>query len=146
MAKGSLLLVALVALIVGALIGWLAKPKPEPEKQLLGGDLIKVDKNGKVNKEKVELNKDEKEVAFWVADERTKNLFIEFEKNEPFEGMTQTPDGKRWRVHCEDWDCFSGDIRQDAEGHGKKYKYWQVLENKDGSDKKEVDAWIVIKP
>ncbi len=92
------------------------------------------------------MNKDEKEVAFWVADERTKNLFIEFEKNEPFEGMTQTPDGKRWRVHCEDWTCFSGDIQPKAEGHGKKYKYWQVLENKDGSDKKEVDAWIVIKP
>ncbi len=146
MNKGSLLLVSLVSLIVGGLIGFLVRPKPEPAKPMAGGHIIRVDKNGKVNKETVDLDKNENEVAFWIEDDHEKNLFIEFKNNEPFEGMTQTPDGKRWRVVCANYTCFSGDIRKDAEGGGKKYEYWQIVENKDGSDRKEVDAWIAIKP
>jgi hypothetical protein len=148
MAKGTLLFVALVALIVGALIGLLLRPKPEPVKQKAGGHIIRVDKDGKVNKEEVELNRDDHDVAFWVEDDRSKNLFIEFKTDQPFEGMTETdtPDGKRWLVHCVDYTCFSGEIRNDAEGGGKKYQYWQRVKNKDGSGGTEVDGWIVIRP
>ena len=146
MTRGTLLFVALVALVVGTLIGWLLRSKPEPPKPMAGGHIIKVDREARVNKEQVELNKDEKDVAFWVEDDHDKNLYIEFNENAPFEGMTPTPDGRRWRVLCSGFTCFSGEIRKDAEGRGKRYKYWQVVENKDGSEKKEVDAWIVIKP
>ena len=147
MAKGSLLLVALVALIVGGLIGWLlGKPKPEPAKPMAGGHIIDVDKNAKVNKEEVDLDKNKKEVAVWIEEDEDKNLYIEFSKNEPFEKMTPTPDGKRWRVRCTDFTCYSGKIQANAEGGGKKYKYWQVVENKDGTGKIEVDGWIVIRP
>jgi hypothetical protein len=146
MTKGSLLLVAVVALLVGGLIGFLVRPKPEPAKPMAGGHIIRVDKDGKVNKEVVELNKDDNEVAFWVEDDRQKNLVIEFNDNQPFEGMTQTEDGKRWRVQCMDYTCFSGDIRKDAEGGGKRYQYWQVVKEKNGSGSKTVDGWIVIRP
>ena len=145
MTKGTVLFVALVALIVGALIGWLVRPRPEPTKQLAGGHIIDVDKHAQVNKKEVGLDKTKHEVAVWIEEDEDKNLYIEFEKNEPFEKMKPTPDGKRWRVRCNGFQCYSGKI-QDNAGGGKKYKYWQVVENPDGTDRVEVDAWIVIRP
>jgi hypothetical protein len=145
MAKGPNLFVALVTLIVGALIGWFLASKPQPMKQKAGGHIIRVDKDGKPNKEEVELNKDDHDVAFWIEDEHDKNLYIEFKDNAPFDGMTQTPDG-RWRVHCVDYTCFSGEIQQGAQGGGTKYRYWKVVKPKDGSPGKEDNGWIVIRP
>ena len=146
MAKGSNLFVALATLIVGALIGWFFASKPQPTGEKAGGHIIRVDKDGKPNKEEVELNKEEHDVAFWVEDDTSKNLYIEFKENQPFEGMTQTEDGKRWRVHCLDYTCFSGEIRNDAEGGGRRYQYWKVVKPKDGSPGKEDNGWIVIRP
>ena len=109
-----------------------------------GDAVIKVKKDGHVNKEKVKLDKRCKDVAFWVAEESDKGLLIEFDVR-IFEGMTQ--EGNRWRVHCEGRACFSGDIREDTEGNDKEYKYYQILVNpQDSADKKEVDGWIVIRP
>ena len=52
MTKGTLAFVALVALIVGVLIGWLLwKPKGGSRNLLAGGHIIDVDKHGQVNKE-----------------------------------------------------------------------------------------------
>ena len=148
MAKGPNLVVALVTLIGGVLIGWflLPRPGPGPANQKAGGHIIRVNKDGVPNKEEVELNKDDHDVGFWIEDEHDKDLYIEFKENQPFEGMTQTPDGKRWRVHCLDYTCFSGEIQPGAEGGGAKYQYWKVVKPKDGSPGKEDKGWIVIRP
>ena len=82
-----------------------------------GDAIIKVNKEAKVNKEKVKLDKRCKDVAFWVADaeEPDKNLFIEFDTNQPFEGMTQH--GNRWRVRCENADLL---LRTHPRGRGRR--------------------------
>jgi hypothetical protein len=145
MANGSLIFIALIALLVGALIGWLIRSAREREKRsFLGDAVVRVDRNGNVDQPEVTLDRTKGEIVFWVCEDRTKNLFIEFEKNSPFEGMV--PNGKRWRVHCDKWTCFSRDIHSSAEGGGKRYKYWQVVESPGGTDKKEVDGWIRIQP
>ena len=146
MAKGSTLFVALVTLVAGGLIGWLLARKPGPAKQKAGGHIIRVDKDAKPNKEEVELNRDDHDVAFWLEDDHNMDLSIEFMENQPFEGMTQTPDGKYWRVHCLDYTCFSGEIKSDAPGGGAKYKYRKVVKPKNGSPGKEDNGWIVIRP
>jgi hypothetical protein len=124
--------------------------KAPPDCPTPGSVVIRVDQNANVDKGEVTLDKRCFDVAFWVADDKGKNLFIEFDKNgpdpEPFAEMKETPDGKRWRVHCQGKTCSSGEISQ-AAGGGKRYKYYQRLENpQNPDDKKEVDGWIVIKP
>jgi len=144
MANGSSRLIALIALLVGALIGCKSASGPEQPPPCSGDAVIRVGLKGQLNRPDVTLDRTKHEVAFWVSEDRTKNLFIEFEENGPFEGMVKPQDSKRWRVHCDGWTCFSGDISKEAQGGGKPYKYWQVLEGKDG--RIEVDGRIIIKP
>ena len=107
--------------------------------------VITVDSTGHAQPDTVDLDKTCHQVAFWVGEDRTKKLFIEFEEEGPFKDMKKK--GNRWRVECQDWTCFSRHIKTNASGGGKKYKYWQVLENPDGTPAvPPVDAWIVIKP
>ena len=139
--------IALIALLVGALIGWLVKPAPglEQPPPCSGDAVIRVGLDGNVNRPTVTLDKEKHEVAFWVSADRTNKLLIEFEQNAPFEGMEKETNG-RWKVHCESRTCFSGDISKEAQGEYESYKYWQVLENKDGKRIIEVDGHIIIKP
>ena len=136
--------IALIALLVGALIGCksasgLEQPPPCP-----GDAVIRVGPKGQLDRPVVTLDSTKHEVAFWVSEDRTKNLFIEFQGDGPFEGMVQVqaPKSPRWRVQCKNWTCFSGDIKKEATGD---YEYWQILVDKDGKEKK-VDGHIIIKP
>ena len=108
---------------------------------------IDVDADGNVNPEWVILNKENDDVAVWICDDRDSNLFIEFKsKDQPFELTTKTGRKGRWRVLCQERMCFSRNIHARATGGGKEYKYWQVLEDKDGNLLKEVDGRIIIRP
>jgi hypothetical protein len=77
-------------------------------------------------------------------------LIIEFDKaslngKDPFEKMTDSPDGKYRRVYCKDDACRSGNINPALDkdlGFLKclRFKYYQQI----GEDR--ADGWIIIKP
>ena len=77
--------------------------------------------------------------VFWVAESSQKNVKVEF-KDEVFNGMTQDPTNHRWIPECKGRNCSSGTVKA---GKGR-YKYWQVLEDPDGKNRKEKDGWIII--
>ena len=88
----------------------------------------------------VEISKKDEDVLFWVSKSKGRVLYIEFEE-ELFEGMK--PVNGRFRVECKGRICQSGEIKPGAP-ENKEHKYWQILENPDGSSRDKVDGRIII--
>lgn len=133
---------AVLALVVGFGIGFVVL---KTERAQLGagnqsvhvfedpkdGDLPHVDPNEAT----IGLN----DFVMWVSDNAKKDVMVEFEK-EVFHGMTQVKNGRWQPKNCKGRNCGSGAVKA---GPGK-YKYWQILEDPGGANRKEKDGWIII--
>jgi hypothetical protein len=77
----------------------------------------------------------------WLASSPKKHTRIEFEE-ELFDNMKHLPNG-RYLPACKKRQCDSGTVKSNYVPM-KKYKYWQVLRDPDGTKEKSKDGWIII--
>ena len=107
--------IALFSLLV--LLGFIAigcQKHLVPEGPNCPGDaVIKVKKDGHVNKEKVKLDKRCKDVAFWVAEESMRKACSSSSVcPDLFEGMTRDRKAIAGAFTAKDWACFSGETHR----------------------------------
>ncbi|MDQ6892464.1 MAG: hypothetical protein M3167_07265 [Acidobacteriota bacterium] len=132
-------ILAVVGLIVGFSIGWLAsKPKPVNHADLQTVSVFgSPGEDDDPDVDPKELSVGKTDVVVWLARSRRKHARIEFTE-EVFEDMKH--EGPVWVPLCSGRTCTSGAVKA---GKGK-YKYTQILHNPDSSGRKSKDGWIII--
>ena len=151
MANGSRPFPLLIALVVGAAVGWFVGHSPTPPQQppqsVPGNHLMKVGPEAAMVGAAIQKD----HAVFWQIRGPAKKLQIHFRVEDfppeakglsPFEGGL-TPDGKEQLIECEGRGvCKSGAVNPKLipvpEG-GLYYKYWQTLDNR-----VPADAGIII--
>jgi hypothetical protein len=137
----SRILSLLVPLLAGALVACASRPHPPFDADGTNAILVGPGPND-LSIPNAYLWEPAGDVAVWVSRDRTKLLYIDFEK-EIFEGMDRQENGL-YRVKCQTSRCDSGAIKRGTE-HNIKYKYTQTLVDSSGELEK-ADGMIIIKP
>jgi hypothetical protein len=154
MANGTRPFPLLIALVVGAAVGWFvghSTPAPKPPEPVHGNHLMKVGPAAAMVGAAIQKD----HMVFWQIRGPAKKLQIHFRVEgfppeakgvPPFEGGL-TPDGKEQLIECEGTGvCKSGAVNSKLipvpEG-GLYYKYLQTLIGPDGKEDTQ-DAGIII--
>ncbi len=143
--KRSLIAVALISAIVGAILALTLRPvpRPHPPFEADGTNAILVGPKAKnLSIPTDHLDAAQGDVAVWVSANPKATLYIDFHE-EIFDGMTKLPGGL-YRVQCSGNRCDSGPIKSGVPHDPKGYKYDQTITDASGTDHE--DGRIIIKP
>jgi hypothetical protein len=138
-------LIAVLALVVGVVLGLLLRPRPAPVQQVSGDPLVRVNPDGSVNLPQIQISRQNTVGWASIGGESLQIIFPKsgFPKGidePPFAGMTRQ--GDDFLVRCGSGFCFSGIVNDKLPPPPQKlyYKYDQVV------GEKRVDGMIIITP
>lgn len=157
MANGTRPFPLLIALVVGAAVGWFIGHRPPPptlDCPEAKHHLIEVGPTAaEVSEPRAAISRSKNHKVFWISKDDKKDLTITFKpENFPSEANGEPPfeggeNGKPQEIKCNAGGvCKAGRVNDKLKLPGCpktfNYKYWQKLSDASGVDEK--DAWIII--